>query len=259
MEDSTETTAGSIEIELEPIDAAEVKGPGEDQAQLLTFRRKKNKVLLGKPRVSDYISELGTASNGASTDLVKLAAAGYSILRVRLTLSLLPDRGCIFTDAEFNIELIGTHVTGGHPAERPLAYAVRPSEIVDELPFTHSEKTIQEIGGEAGLSAGKLIAKLTKERAFQEKGNYYLRRVYGYGTNFSEVGWRLQATRASDLAGDITDLEVIVQVPKETVLSGRFSVAAEIAVETTPDRWLTRAFGPRRAAPALDVIYPLHI
>ena len=144
-------------------------------------------------------------------------------------------------------------------AERPLAYAVHPPEIVDKLPFTYSEKMVREIGGEAGAAAGKLIAKLTKENAFLVEGNYYVRRVYGYGTNFSQVGWRLQATHASELAGDITNLELIAQVPMETSLAGKFSIAAQIAVQTGPDRWLTRAFGPRRESQSLEVTYPLNI
>jgi hypothetical protein len=251
--------AGQITIELEPIDPGELKGPGEDQAEVLTFRNKKNRVLLGKPWVTDYIAELGTKGDQVPQDLATLTAAGYSVLRVRPAISLLPDRGCIFTEIEFNIELAGKDASGIPTSEPPLAYAVRPSKIIDKLPFTHNEKTIQEIGGKAGVAAGKLIAKVTTENSFQEKGNYYLHRVYGYGTNFSQVGWRLQATRASDLVGDVEGLEVIVQVPRGSTLFGQFSIAAHIAIETTPDRWLTRAFGPRRAKPSLEVIYQLSV
>lgn len=258
MKTDTDTN-GQITIELELIDRGEIKGPGEDQAQVLTFRKKKNRVLLGKPWVTDYIAELAANSDPVPQDLATLTAAGYSVLRVRPTISLLPDRGCIFTEIEFNIELTCKDAAGNATSEPPLAYSVRPSEIIDKLPFTHSEKTIQEIGGEAGFAAGKLIAKLTTENAFQEKGNYYLHRVYGYGTNFSQAGWRLQATHATDLVGDVKELEVIVQVPKHSTLFGQFSIAAHIAIETTPDRWLTRAFGPRRAEPSLAVTYQLSI
>lgn len=163
-------TTDYVEIELEPIGRGAIKGPGEDEAQVLTFRKKKNRVLLGKPWVTDYMAELVAGGDPVPPDLGKLAASGYSVLRVRPTLSLLPDRGCIFTEIEFNIQLIGKDTAGNISLEKPLAYAVRPSEIIDNLPFTHSEKTTQEIGGEAGIAAGKLIAKLTTENAFQERG-----------------------------------------------------------------------------------------
>jgi hypothetical protein len=256
MDKSGEIT-DSVVIELEPIDPGPLKGPGEDQAQLLTFRGKRNKVQLGKPKVSDYLTDLRDAGNQPPKELAKLAAAGYSILSIRPALTLLPDWGCLFTDVDFSIEFFGTLVDGQRALERPLACDVRPVELMVELPFTHTAKTIQEIGGEAGAAAGKLIAKLTRENAIQDKGSYYLRRIYGYGTGFYTSGWRLRTTAASALEGDIKELEVIVQVPKGAKLSGRFRVAAEIAVETTSDRWLTRSFGPRHENPPLDVVYPL--
>lgn len=257
--ESTGMITDNIVIDLEPIDTGPVKGPGEDQAQLMTFRGKHNKVQLGKPKVSDYFADLREAGNQPPKDTAQLVAAGYSIISVRPTLTLLPDRDCIFTDVDFSIELVGTYADGCSAAERPLVYDVRPAEIIEELPFTHTAKTIQEIGGEAGSAAGKLIAKLTRENAIQDKGSYYVRRVYGYGTGFYTTGWRLRATSASALEGDVKGLEVIVQVAPETTLSGRFRIAAEIAVKTAPDRWLTRSFGPRYETPALDVVYSLHL
>ena len=77
------------------------------------------------------------------------------------------------------------------------------------------------------------------------------------GVNFSEVGWRLQATMDHELAGDVRDLEFVAQVPAGEGLVGRFHIAAEIAVHTAADRWLTASFGPRRQGPVLEVSYPL--
>ncbi len=73
----------------------------------------------------------------------------------------------------------------------------------------------------------------------------------------AEVGWRLQATMDHELAGDVRDLEFVAQVPAGAALVGRFHIAAEIAIHTTADRWLTASFGPRRQGPALEVTYPL--
>jgi len=250
-------TSDSTYIDLVPIELTPVKGPGEDQAELLTFLRKRNRVRLGAPRVSDYLADLRATAETVPEDLIELLSAGYAIRRIRPTLTLLPDQGCIFTDVDFSIELIGNEPTGQQSQEKPLAYEVRPAEIVESIPFTHSEKTTQELSGEAGTAAGKLIAKVAKENAVEDKGSYSLRRVYSYGANFYEAGWRFRASTTVALEGDMTGLEVIVQVPPRSTLSGRFRIAAEMAVETAPDRWLTRSFGPRRGDPALDVVYPL--
>lgn len=246
-------------IDLEPMDQGPVKGPGEDQAELATFLGKHNRIRLGAPRVSNYLMELKAAGTAIPGDLAKLSAAGYSIVRVRPTLTLLPDQGCMFRDVEFSIELIGTAAAGEQVSERPLVYEVRPAEITERIPYTRSTKTTREVSGEAGGAAGKLFAKIAKENEVENKGVYSLRRMYGYGANFYEAGWRLQAGATEALAGDITGLEIIVQVPPHATLSGHFRIAATIAVETAPDRWLTRSFGPRPGNPALEAIYPLSI
>ncbi|AOR30023.1 hypothetical protein BFF78_02085 [Streptomyces fodineus] len=253
----TETTAHLAEIDLEPLDGAPIKGPGEDQAHLPTFLGRTNRVRLGRPRVADHLAELRAAGD-VPGELERHVRTGGSVLAVRPTLTLLPASGCVFVDVDFALELIATPVQAGQTVGRPLAYAVRPDRVVEEVPVTHTAKTVQEIGGEAGAGLGKLIAKITQENAFEEKGKRYTSRIYGYGVNFYEVGWRLRATTAADLAGDITGLEVVVQVPTGATLAGRFRVAAEIAIQAGPDRWLTRTFGPRRTQPTLDVVYDLH-
>jgi hypothetical protein len=247
------STEGTI-VDLEPIGQDALKGPGEDQAERV-FRGKRNRVLLGQPQTTDYLAELLKAGSLPSEDLAQLAAARYSILRVQPALTLLPDRDCVFTDADFSIELIGTLADGTAAAERPLARDVRPSEIREELRFTHTEKTSQEIGGEAGRSAGKLIARLARENSIEDEGSRYIRRLYGYGTRFYTPGWRLRATDASSLEGDIKNLEIIVQVPPDATLSGRFRIAATIAIQTAPGRWLPGPFAPHPAV--LDTTYPL--
>ncbi|MEV5878376.1 hypothetical protein AB0L75_29955 [Streptomyces sp. NPDC052101] len=254
----TETTAHLADIELEPIEQGPIKGPGEDQADLATFLGRTNRVRLGRPRVADHLSEL-RAIGDVPDELERHAIAGGSVIAVRPTLTLLPAVGCVFVDVDFSLELIATPRQPGQPVGRPLAYAVRPDREVEEVPFTHTAKSVQEIGGEAGAGLGKLIAKISQENSFEEKGKRYTARSYGYGVNFYEVGWRLRATSATDLAGDITGLEAVVQVPQGATLAGRFRIAAEIAIETAPDRWLTRTFGPRRTQPSLDVVYDLHM
>jgi hypothetical protein len=257
VEEIKQTPVGSLEIELEPIDPGQVKGPGEDQAHVSTFLGKCNRVRLGRPRVGDYLAELRAVGAALPEELTRLIAEGGSVLVVRPTITLLPDRGCVFTDVDFTIELIADPVVPGAWVERPLAYAVRPERDREELPLTHTGKRGEEISAETGTSLGKLTAKITRENAYEDRGGYYTDRVYGHGTGFYVLGWHLRATRAAALTGDRTDLEAVVQVPAGATLSGRFGIAAEIAVEAAPDRWLTRAFGPRRTNLVLEAVYAL--
>ena len=199
-------SSDEIYLDLDPIALTPIKGPGEDQAELLTFLGKRNRVRLGAPRVSDYLADLRAVGGTVPGGIIEMVAAGYSIRRVCPTLTLLPDQGCVFTDVDFSIELIGNASNGQQSHERPLAYEVRPAEIMESIPFTHREKTTQELSGEAGGAAGKLIAKIARENSVEDKGSYSLRRMYSYGTNFYEAGWRLRASTTVALEGDITGL-----------------------------------------------------
>jgi hypothetical protein len=115
----------------------------------------------------------------------------------------------------------------------------------------------REVGGEAGAAFGKLLAKITTERSLERNGVRVIQRLYSYGLNYSEVGWRMQATANHQLAGDVRDLEFVAQIPPGGSLTGRFFIAADIAVRTTADRWLTAGFSPRRRGPVLQPTYPL--
>jgi hypothetical protein len=256
----------AVDIELAVIGFEPDKGPGEDQAELRTLLGKRNVVRLGAPRYGDYLAELRGRGSSVPAELEQRIREGYGFQRVCPTLTLLPDRDCEFIAAELSVELLtsaaaanGTSAAGAvasRPA-RPIAYDVKPAEVLEELPYSLRSGNTYELGGEAGAGFGKLLAKVTAENAVERKGVRVVRRLYGYGVNFSEVGWRLQATVDHELAGDVRDLEFVAQVPAGTALVGRFHIAAEIAIHTTADRWLTASFGPRRQGPVLEVTYPL--
>jgi hypothetical protein len=246
----------TVDIELSPIGIEPDKGPGEDQAELRTFLGKRNVVRLGAPRYSDYLADLRGQSRGLPAELKQRSREGFGFQRVRPTLTLLPDRDCAFVAAELSVELLAAP-SSGPAAGPPIAYEVKPVEIVEELPYSARSGSTYEVGGETGVGFGKLLAKVTAENAVERKGVRVVRRMYGYGINFSEVGWRLLATTNHELSGDIRDLEFVAQIPAGVALVGRFYIAADVAVRTTTDRWLTASFGPRRRGPALEVTYPL--
>jgi hypothetical protein len=246
----------AVDIELSPIGLEPDKGPGEDQAELRTFLGKRNVVRLGAPRYGDYLAELRNRSRGLPAELKQRSKEGFGFQRVRPTLTLLPDRDCAFVAAELSVELLAAPPSAAKVG-RPIAYEVKPVEIVEELPYSARSGTTYEVGGEAGAGFGKLLAKVIAENAVERNGVRVIRRMYGYGINFSEVGWRFQATADHELSGDIRDLEFVAQIPSGVSLVGRFYIAAEVAVRTTADRWLTASFGPRQRGPVLEVTYPL--
>jgi hypothetical protein len=248
-----EIALDSVDIELAPIGLAPDKGPGEDAAELRTFLGKRNIVRLGAPRTGDYLAEM----RGRAPEEVRLRAKeGFAFLRVRPSLTLLPDRHCAFVAAELSVELAATSADGA-PLARPIAYDVQPAEIVEELTYTTRSGSTYELGGEAGAGLGKLLAKVTQENSSERGGVRVIRRMYGYGVNFSEVGWRMRATADHELAGDVLGLEFVAQVPAGATLTGRFYIAADVAVSTHADRWLTAGFGPRDRGPVLEVSYTL--
>jgi hypothetical protein len=246
-----------VEVELVPIGLeGPDKGPGEDETVLQTFLGKRNIVRLGAPRWADYLAELRAQTSTLPQEVAQLTQEGYGFQRVRPTITLLPDRDCAFVAAELGVELHATS-TSGQEVGRPIAYDVQPVEVVEELPYSTRSGTNVEIGGEAGAAFGKLLAKITTENSLERNGVRVIRRLYGYGINFSEIGWRLQATADHQLAGDIRDLEFVAQVPPGGTLVGRFFVAADIAVRTSADRWLTASFSPRQRGPVLEATYTL--
>lgn len=249
--------AEPIAIDLEPIGLAPDKGAGEDKGLLETVRGKRNRILLGAPRFGDLLAELLASSPQLPVELEAEVKKGYDFQRVRPTLTLLPDSGCAFVAVELGIELLATLGGGTDEVDRPIAWDVQPREVVRQLTYRETSTTGYEVGGEAGAGPAKALAKLTNQHSYEQEGVRYVRERYGYGLNFSEVGWRLQASADHELAGDIDGLEFVAKLPKGAALSGRFHIAAEIAVEAGLDRWLTRSFGPRRGAPILEAVYRL--
>jgi hypothetical protein len=119
---------------------------------------------------------------------------GYGFQRVRPTITLFPDRDCVFVAAELSVELYATSASG-QPVGRPIAYDVQPVEVVEELPYRERSGTNVEVSGEAGAAFGKLLAKLTAENSLERNGVRVIQRLYGYGVNFPKSGGECRPPR----------------------------------------------------------------
>ncbi|MFF3244243.1 hypothetical protein ACFYWY_11020 [Streptomyces sp. NPDC002870] len=243
-------------FELAPITlgGSPVKAPGGDQADLTTVLGKRNRVRLGEPRYGDYVAELLSESSTLPREIEQLVQQGYDLHRVQPSLTLLPDRDCVFVAAELSLELLTTpRADGGNHVAPPIAYEVKPTVVLQEAPYNKTFTKSREFG----TDIGKLLAKVTDENVEERNGVRYVQRVTGHGVNYSEVGWRLRATPDHELLGDVLGMETIARTPAGARLSGQFRITADIAVKTGLDKWLTQHFGPRSNTPVLSVTYPL--
>ncbi len=245
-------------ISLEPIEFRDEKLSGEDQGGIETFLGKHNQVRLGRPRFRNYIAELLENSPQLPTEIKHLVGKGYDFQHITTSLTLLPAQKCEFVTVDFSIELLAEYTDKEKTlSERPVAYEVIPQEIVHKSTYRQQVKSGFEVGGDVKSSFGKILTKFTRENSFERDGNWHVRTLYSYGVNFSEAGWRFLATPDHELSGDIRNLELIIQLPENTQLKGRFNVAAEIAVEVAVDRWLTKAFGSPPNNSVVAALYDL--
>ena len=249
-------TAEPVEIELTPIGLDQQKGLGDDEAVLLTARGRRNRIRFGAPRYRNYIESLMATSGTVPRDIDAERKNGYDFHEVAPTLTLLPDRDCSFVAVEFGIELSAA-AEDGTECGPVTTWEIDPREVVRELAYHERSSSEIKVGGNAGVPAAKLLAELTKEHSYERDGVHYVRDCYGYGLNFFELGWRFQASVDHELAGDIDDLRFVAKVPRGAKLSGRFHVAAEIAIHARVDGWLTRPHVPSRDQPVLKARYQL--
>ena len=119
---------------------------------------------------------------------------------------------------------IGLRATGSpahrlrRPARRGGRRAPLPRQVGDQ----------REVSGEAGAAFGKLLAKLTAENSLDAT-------AFGSSNGFT----------------------VTVSTGSTVGTRRRFFIAADVAVRTSADRWLTASFSPRQRGPVLESTYQL--
>lgn len=252
-------TAG-IELEFVQIDTAGVKGPGEDAAEMTTVLGRRSRVLLGAPRFGDYLDELAADGIAPPPEITRLAAQGHAFSRVSPSLALLPHPHCELRHVSFGIRFTALGPDSAPAAEgRALVTQVRPEMEADTESYNRTTTVTEEVSGPGPAAGLGLTARLARETVVERAVNRQVPHVYGSGTGTVEAAWALRATEQHELAGDVLGLEAIVQHPAGTRLTGRFTIAAEIAVRTGPDRWLTRFFRARRLDGSLNQDYPLSV
>jgi hypothetical protein len=242
-----------VELVLEPLEDEVVKAAQTNTALLKSAFGKRNRIMVGRPASS----ELGPDEFGYSVEVVeKERLRGFELVRIVTNASFVPDFGCKFVAADLSFAF-STTLEGGKPRAAPIVCELRPREVVRENTYREEHKTGAKVSGTLTAGFTKLLSELSDSNTFKVGGKMMVRDVYGYGLNFPEAGWRLQASLGHELAGIYEGLTFVVKKPTGAPLFAELKVGAEIAVEGAVDRWATLAFGLSRNSNALDRIFDL--
>ena len=126
-----------FETSLEPSSYAVdklVKGSDVGEAEIISFRGKKNRVAVGMPYSENLVSRLVEENEEIPSD-IKRMCDNYDFHTVNLSCSFLPDPACRFNWARFGVELGARTESGETHMERPIAYDMFPDEVLSEIKY----------------------------------------------------------------------------------------------------------------------------
>jgi hypothetical protein len=224
------------EIELEPLDGERLRGWEATEAWE-TFRGKVNRISIGLPRwqLSGHTAHVTPGDRPGPADDQR---GNGTSATMSLDLTLLPDLGCRFTNAELAVRL-----EPGAGCDQAVLARLEPTELADQA------VVVREIGGGMKASLGQVIdAGVELSRTQRQEVTRTLVRVAAFGAGTSEAGWRLTLTDARDIPLNTMDLTTTIAHPPAWRGTVWFSVVAQIQVRSRTDRWLTAAFGMRDSA-----------
>jgi hypothetical protein len=235
-EDST-----GLEIDLEPIDPTLLRST-EGTGVWETVRGKRNRITIGPPRWLD------PAVAVEATTMARLRAeyppGDYALQVLRLSLTLLPDRGCRFRSADLVLTLTDHIAVRSHFVELDPSEVITTLVITNERPKGHAALKIASLG-EIGVDTGAHQTQVSRSEATIE----------AFGTGSPEAGWRLSMTRSREIPLDTPKLRATVARGTGHEGSLLINAVAEIEVLTAGDRWLTWAF--KRTRPQMEFALPL--
>jgi hypothetical protein len=203
-------------VQLELLDQRLRGHPEWDATDVLeTFRGKVNRMSIGLPRWHRDVEQAA----------------------MTLDLTLLPDIGCRFVNAELALRLEGRPAAGHAVVAR-----LDPAELGD------AETVVRETTGGLKVSLGETLSPVVggevgRSRVTRGEVARTLVRLAAFGAGTQEAGWRFTVTDARDIPLNTTGLKATISYPPRWSGIVWFSVVAQIQVRSRTDRWLTAAFG----------------
>jgi hypothetical protein len=231
-----------IEFMLEPLAQTVEKSSPEDPEILKTAFGKRNRIIISRPRLRRFEpKEFGLAPKSAE----RQQRPGCELVTASTTVSFVPDFGCRFVGGEVSISF--SNGTDSLPVrDRPTIIDLRPREAVRSENYKLQSKSSAKVTGSISPGFAKFLGELSETKSLQVGGKATVRDIYAFGLNGSEAGWRFQASMGHDLSGMYENLAFAVRRPVGGKLFGEVRLAAEIAVESTLDRWATVVCGLRQ-------------
>jgi hypothetical protein len=157
----------------------------------------------------------------------------FEFHRLALSLTLLPDHGCRFVDAQLTLAF------EDHLNDAPLFLALQP----DEMTFTKTVTSGSEESKGVSLGSEPASADLSHKKSRSEEVQRVEVQVASFGARTPEAGWIFKLTDSRDLPIDTTNLETLVVIDIGTAVPVKLKLAARIEVERAFDRILTAVLG----------------
>jgi hypothetical protein len=188
---------------------------------------KKARVAVGVPYYENLVSKL-SAEKAELPHEISVMLGDYDFHFASLSCSFQPDPDCRLVWARFGVELNAVSGSGEHLGEKPIAYDVKPEEVLSEFKCAREV----DLGADVKVNLGPASAGVDLSRAKKTEFVFYEPQIFGYGIRRSNVGWNFRSTEEKGIWGNKKDLILIIRAPKNSKVKGKFLLGAEAEFKT---------------------------
>lgn len=200
-----------------------MKSTDMSAGEIKTILGKCNKVAVGKP-IFKRVTLKDIDKEKEVTDEIKRMLPYYDFHQLSLSCTIEPDPDCIFTWVRFGVELIAIS-DSSESDEKAIVWSIFPEELSSETKYERIVELSPELTiGLATVKAGGKLGSRTTKQSFI----VYEPQIYASGFRRPEMAWNFKATKEKGIWGDKSDLLLVVRVPKDNKLRGRFKLGAEV-------------------------------
>ena len=229
-------------VEMEPINKKGLRGARRD---IETIMGKRNRIEIGTPSCLEEMEPFDESILTAE-DLKEFTTKNHSFYKLTLSLTLKPDKGCRFRNADFIIDFSNT------VGSLPLILRLKPSEstyrkIVIEEKNKNLKFTLLPILKISDAELGS--SSIRREEIEQIEVGMEI-----FGVRTKQAGWRFKLTDSREIPLSTTDLDALIVMPRESRTTAQFRIQATIDILSAVDKWLTLGF-KRKEDQAVELSY----
>ena len=210
-------------LETEQNDNGLTKGDDTSEGFIKPFLSRQNKVAIGLPFYENLMLKIKDKEMLSHEIKQKIETHDFHFLS--LSCSFLPDSECQFTWARFEVEL-----SASPSSEKPIVWDIYPAEVITEIKQTTGIAVNPDFSFKLyNTEASAKLFTINNQREFI----VYEPQIFSFGYRRTNVAWDFNSTAAKGIWGDKRDLFLIVMVPKNNQLKGRFKVSANVKKHLT--------------------------